>query len=293
MQIAIIMASRGLVFSKTVESVISNILENPQHTYKLYMAHNRPLPQCFNEPLEAALLDKPEAVWFVEEDMVIGKGALAEMVQLFYNGYKVSTGDYVDRRTKKDLVARNELGTVLFSGMGCLFVAASLIAQLPKPYIRQGCFYLVDTPLGKDYEYIEGKRTEWYGTQDVYFTYMLRKLAGSIAVIKAKIGHLELIKSGADLQNNGVHDIMEYNLINKVEAGLVDTIGFFGHNWKDMLVKVNHTGVCMGYNYYKGVPINLPDDVINAIGRDNVEVVQEQYKPPRNTVMESNQVKTK
>lgn len=296
MKIAIIIASRGLVFSKTMDSVLSNILENVQHkiTFKLYMAHNLPIPQCFNEPLEQALADKPDLVWFVEEDMVIGKGALTEMLTMIYNGYKVVTGEYVDRRTNKNLTVKNEVGTVLFCGMGCLLVQASLFPLLTAPYIKRGCFKRIDTPNGSDYELVEGKNTDWYGTQDVYLTLKLRQLAGVIGVIKAPVGHLELLKTGDDLKNNGTHAIIEHTLANAVASPLVDTIGFYGHT-KGMQVKVNHSGVCMGYNYTIGVPVNLPDEVITAIGRDNVEFleVNEEFKAPQNTAMQKGQVKTK
>lgn len=295
MKIAVILASRGLVFSKTMESVVSNILENVQHkiTFKLYMAHNLPLPECFNQPLTQALNDKPDLVWFVEEDMVIGSGALTEMLGLIYNGYKIVTGEYVDRRTNKNLTVKNEVGTVLFCGMGCLLIKAELFKAFTAPYIKQGCFKRIDTPNGSDYELID-RQTTWYGTQDVYLTHKLRQVGGAIGVIKAPVGHLELIKTGDDLKNNGTHAIVEHTLADAVASTLVDTIGFYGHT-KGMLVKVNHSGNCMGYNYTLGVPVNLPDEVITAIGRDNVEFIEvnEEFKAPQNTAMQRNQVKTK
>lgn len=296
MQIAIIIASRGLVFSKTMESVVANILDNVSHkiTFKLYMAHNLPIPQCFNQPLEQALADKPDLVWFVEEDMVIGKGALAEMLGLIYNGYKIVTGEYVDRRTNKNLTVKNEVGEVLFCGMGCLLVQANLFTLLTEPYIRQGCFKRIDTPNGSQYELVEGKTTTWYGTQDVYLTHQLKKVGGNIGVIKTPIGHLELISKGEDLKNNGLHGVVEHTLADTVLSPLVDTIGYYGHT-KGMQVKVNHSGVCMGYNYTIGVPVNLPDEVITAIGRNNVEFleVNSEFKAPQNTEMQRHQVKTK
>lgn len=38
-------------------------------------------------------------------------------------------------------------------------------------------------------------------------------------------------------------------------------------------VKVNHSGYCEGYTYEKGVAVNLPKDVLAALGEDSYEVV--------------------
>ena len=71
-KLAVIVPSRGLMFSETLEELL-NELEG--FNYEIFWAHERPLPECFNEPTEEALKD-PEvfAVLFVEDDMIIPKG---------------------------------------------------------------------------------------------------------------------------------------------------------------------------------------------------------------------------
>jgi len=297
MKIAVIMASRGLVFSKTMETVFDNINDNlVGNTFKLFMAHDLPIPDCFNVPLLDALASKPDVVWFVEEDMVIGQGTLAAMLKEFNNGYKFITGEYVDRRTGANLICRNEKGVVIYTGMGCLLIDVKIFDKLPQPYLQQKCFVKVKTAHGNDYKMIKGK-VSWYGTQDAYLSCMVRKLGYEIKVVKTKIGHLQLLEKGKDEKNAGQHKIKEFNLADcKAENKMLDTIGFWFHTDNNMLVKVNHTGGCMGYNYTKDQPINLPEEVIGAIGADNVTAVAEpkkHFKPTHNTAIKPKTVKQK
>lgn len=297
MQIAVIMASRGLVFSKTMETVFDNIKDNlAGNTFDLFMAHDLPIPDCFNAPLEQALATKPDAVWFVEEDMVIGKGTLAVMLKEFNNGYKFITGEYVDRRTGKNLICRNEKGIVIYTGMGCLLIDVKVFDKIPQPYLQQKCFVRVKTAHGSDYKMTTGN-VNWYGTQDVYLSCLVRRLGYEIKVVKTKIGHLQLLEKGDDVKNNGQHKIKEFNLSDKVgDSKMLDTIGFWFHTENNMLVKVNHNGGCMGYNYTKDQPIELPDEVIAAIGAENVTAVEKpakHFKPTHNTAIKPKTVKQK
>lgn len=305
------MPSRGLVFSRTMETVIQN-LQSTGVEYELFMAHDLPLPECFNEPIERALKSNVDVIWFVEEDMVIYPGILSKMLKEYQKGYKVISGEYADRRTGITLVARNEKGVVLYSGMGCLLVDASLFSKLDKPYIRRYCFQLIKTKHGKDYKPLPEVMPKWYGTQDVWFSYRLRKLGNEIKVIEGKIGHLQLVARGKDEKNAGAHTIVEVNLKSAEQPKLFDTIGFDVYYVSKMLVKVNHTGSCMDHFYTKGVAVDLPEEVIGAIGKENVQIVEvvksKKVEPkkgetktaktkemiaPKKTVMEKTQVETK
>jgi hypothetical protein len=65
------------MFSETFEELL-NELED--FDYEIFWAHGRPLPDCFNEPLEKVLADPTVfAVLFCEDDMIIPKGILKQM----------------------------------------------------------------------------------------------------------------------------------------------------------------------------------------------------------------------
>ena len=49
--IAVILPSRGLIFSRTADEILQNLKDIP---HKIYFSHRKPIPDCFNEPVEEA-----------------------------------------------------------------------------------------------------------------------------------------------------------------------------------------------------------------------------------------------
>lgn len=43
-------------------------------------------------------------------------------------------------------------------------------------------------------------------------------------------------------------------------------------------VKVNHSGSCGDFQYVAGQPVRLPEDILDALGSDSYEVVEEPKK---------------
>lgn len=170
---------------------------------ELYMSHDLPIPDCFNKPLNKALLDDPELIWFVEEDMYLPSNTLDKMVELYEAGNLVISSEYADRRTGRTLVTRNSKGEVLYSGMGCLLIHNSVLRKMEEPIIRTGVFWLKDD----DYEYHPELTAKGYGTQDVYLSWKIREQGHKIVLVDMDIGHLSLIEKSEDIINNGQHKI--------------------------------------------------------------------------------------
>ena len=202
MRIGIITASRGLVFSKTMESIFSNI---KGRDCELYMAHDLPIPDCFNTPLKKALDDGCDLIWFVEEDMLIPEGTLDKMIKLYLKGNKVISSEYADRRTGKSFVERDNEGNVLYAGMGCLLVDANLMRELSPDYIQTCVFWIKNEDGVKYLEPHPEIENKGYGTQDIWLNWKLRQLGHNISLVEAKIGHLRLTKTGEDNNNKGTH----------------------------------------------------------------------------------------
>lgn len=266
-KIAVILPSRGLVFSRTMESVIDNLYG---YDYQLFMAHNLPIPDCFNVPLEKALTSytKFDLIWFVEEDMVIYPHTLDSMVEIIEKGELCVSAEYADRRTGRNLVCRNEKGTVIYTGMGCLLVDARVFTKLEKPYLRRATFEKIDTKDGFDYELVDSSNNEWYGTQDVYFSYTLRKLGIEIQIVKAKIGHLQLVERGKNETNAGAHEIKEIFIIDPKPLEPYEFIGGSKLVGEKMVIP-KFSGSCMGQTFIEGQQILLAPEIINTVGQDN------------------------
>lgn len=65
-----------------------------------------------------------------------------------------------------------------------------------------------------------------------------------------------------------------------------------------MLVIVNHTGICAGKHFTAGVEVDLPEEVVNALGSSakvvggKVKKAKEQ-KAPKNKMVTKKEVKNK
>lgn len=51
-KIAVILPSRGLVFSKTVDELLREL---KPYSYEIFWSHGRPIPDCFEIPTQEAL----------------------------------------------------------------------------------------------------------------------------------------------------------------------------------------------------------------------------------------------
>lgn len=204
MKIGVVLPSRGLVFSKTMESVFNN---TKGKDWQLYMAHDLPIPDCFNIPLKLSLKDGCKLIWFVEEDMYIPPDTLDKMLALFAAGEKVISSNYADRRTGKSFVELDNNGEVLYAGMGCLLVDAEILKKMAPDYL-QTCVFWIKTGGGEKWlePHPEIKNTG-YGTQDIWLNWKIRELGYKIALVDSKIGHLQLVEKSPDNTNTGQHKI--------------------------------------------------------------------------------------
>jgi hypothetical protein len=203
MKLGIVMASRGTMFSKTMESVFNNIKNFPEELdYNLYMAHGRPIPDCFNEPLDKALSEGCDYIWFVEEDMLLPPDTLH---RLWATTESVVTVDYADRRTGIPLILRDVTNRVVFSGMGCMLVKREVFEKMSPPYLKCMEVWKITEDNGDvRWEPQPNIKSSGYGKQDIYFCWAVRNVGYEIAELKdANIGHMSLMSKAEDIQNNG------------------------------------------------------------------------------------------
>jgi len=201
MKINVVLPSRGLVFSRTMDSVFRNLRGMES---SLFMAHDLPIPECFNTPMEEALGEYCDYVWFVEEDMLLPDFTLAKMIYMDCNVVSV---DYADKRTGRPFLQKDGHGHVLYTGVGCMLVKRDVFNHLERPFFKEALLKLNDD--GSTEEII-GAKTEGlvYGTQDVYFCNKLLEAGYEIDVLNdADIGHLTVLTFGENNKNDGSHKI--------------------------------------------------------------------------------------
>lgn len=196
MRIAVLMPSRGLIFSETIEEVLR---EAAPFDFQIFFSHSRPIPECFNEPMEKILEGDFSHVWIVEEDMVLPKGILQELIDL---NSPLATMDYPAVEGVM-CVKRDGNGKVLYTGTGCLLIDRGVLELVEKPVFDTE--HIWDTSgkyLGK-----RDPREKIYGQHDVQFFMRVKELGLPVAVTDT-IGHQrKIIEYGQKEVNDGFHKI--------------------------------------------------------------------------------------
>lgn len=201
-KLAVVLPSRGLMFSQTFEELLTELRG---FNYKIFWAHSRPLPECFNEPVELALQDDGVfAVLLVEDDMIIPKGAIHKM---FAQSYPVVSYDYPFKNDGDSTLLHDPAGNAIYSGTGLMLIARSILEALPKPIFRTDTAW--DTMIkGDSLVFWPRKLTKVaYGLHDVNLGIMLFANNIPIKPMAKSAGQRKLVKLGEPGSNNGAHTI--------------------------------------------------------------------------------------
>lgn len=192
--------SRGLVHSRTVEAVHSNLYDccSEGDEWDVVFTHGEPIPDAQNRVVKLALLQHPRYLWFVEEDIVPPDGCLEEMLKLESRvvsaKYRLKGGSWAHRMVD---------GEVLFCGLGCLLLGSSVFQILDYPWFRSDVSYdqFLQNSTG------EPRR---FGGQDIYFFAQLKRAGIKANVIDVECDHLYVSKFGEPGQNVGFHSIGKF-----------------------------------------------------------------------------------
>jgi hypothetical protein len=198
--------SRGLVHSRTVESIMQNISACHSIEWAGWMlTHDLPIPDCFEQVTEKALAKGADALWFVEEDMQPEPQTLSKMVKALRNGADIATVQYSFKPVQYDWIGEamttDANGKVTWCGMGCILINRRVFDEVPRPWF---CTYnrLVRA---------DGTVT-WQGGESVYgcdvmFTFVCYSMGFEFAIVDAKVNHLRIIEQGKAGQNERYHII--------------------------------------------------------------------------------------
>ena len=194
--IAVLLPSRGLVFSQTIGEVLREVAP---FSYQIFFSHSRPIPEAFNEPMDKILRGSFDYVWIVEEDMVLPKGILKELLDL---NQPIATMDYPAVEGVM-CVQRDQDGNVEYTGTGCLLIERGVLELVKKP------IFSTDHIWGTDGKYL-GKRDpreKVYGQHDIHFFKQIKELGIPIGVTKT-VGHQrKIVEYGQKEVNDGFHEI--------------------------------------------------------------------------------------
>lgn len=217
-KLAVILPSRGLMFSETLEELL-NELEGFER--EIFWAHGKSLPQCFNDPTEAALADPDVyALLICEDDMILPKGILKQM---FAENYPVVALDYPFQQQGDATVLHDPEGFAYWSGTGFLLVAKGVLENMDRPIWRTDQTF--DPFIDKDTIHFWPRKLNkvYYGLHDLNFGLTLYSAGLPIKPMARTAGQRKLKNLGQPGTNNGAHDIVELTEVGRdLVSGMIN-----------------------------------------------------------------------
>lgn len=209
MKVAIILPSRGLMFSQTADEILQNVKQIP---HKFFFSHKKPIPECFEIPTLQALQD-PEVthLWFIEDDTVLTIGTLRALLDADVNAV---TCDYPVTKDGRGSVFYDQGGNVVFCGTGCLLVKRKVFDSLKTPYFTDKVRWTM-LNYGEAVKLTGIYGNTGYGTHDITFCIKLWNTGVIIKTIPQKLGQRKLLALGKAGSNNGAHNIEVWKKIVK------------------------------------------------------------------------------
>jgi len=203
-KLAVIVPSRGLMFSETLQELLRELEGIP---HEIYWAHEKSLPECFNEPTERALADPDVfALLFCEDDMILPKGILQEM---FDEGYPLVALDYPFQQNGDSTCLHDPNGYAFWTGTGFLLVARQILENMEKPIWRTNMTF--DPFIDKDTIHFWPRKLDkvYYGLHDLRFGLVLYSAGLPVKPLTRTAGQRKLKALGEPHTNKGAHEIYE------------------------------------------------------------------------------------
>lgn len=211
-KIAVIFPSRGLAFSRTAEELLDNL---KGYDYKIFFSHRKPLPRCFNDPLNEALKGDYTHIWIVEDDMILRPGTLKKMLKA---DEPIVTANYPVNENGRGAVFFDKNGEPVFCGTGCLLIKREVFDKLKEPYFTDEIGWRPYNMLNKNVKFVGVEMKGEYGTHDITFCMKARKAGYKIHCIDTKLAQRKLVALGKAGSNNGAHHITNWRKIDKYKV---------------------------------------------------------------------------
>lgn len=211
--IGVILPSRGMLFTETLKELLDE-LWGIQH--KLYWSHGNSLPKCFNMPLTKALKGSHTHILIVEDDMVLSKGILRELLE---SDEDIIACDYPVNTEPSGTVLYDTKGKAIFTGTGFMLIKRKVFNDLPTPVFRSDISWQYYGHENK-VRFLAKKANPntSYGQHDITFGLYNYLRGKPIAVSKTILKQRKLKAKGTNASNNGADDIVILDKYKKLVA---------------------------------------------------------------------------
>ena len=203
----VVTPSRGLVHSRTVEAVMSNIANASGHEFRGWtLTHDLPIPDCHETATAQALATGADALWFVEEDNIPPPDTLARSFAALATD-PIAALDYpVGESPSWACIARDATGHIYWCGLGATLIHRRVFEAIERPWFRAMTYAIQPGPDGRKQLVDPGIPSE-YGGQDIYFFRRALAAGFMIGQVPGVAGHARLRALGKAQTNQGAHTI--------------------------------------------------------------------------------------
>lgn len=193
--VAFILPSRGLVHSRTIES----ILINKDVDDEIFISNDNPIPECFNIPIDLAIRSPRNFthIFIVEEDIVLKDDTLESLLKADVD---VAAADYALGDGSR---VTSEYAGYKMSGTGCILIKREAMLKL-LPFSSKNQYNVANMEV---YNELDDEH-KTYGMQDIDMWIRAQKAGMSIAIV-GEVKHLKVTQMGEKGKNDGFHIIEE------------------------------------------------------------------------------------
>lgn len=199
MRIAVLIPSRGLVHSRTMQSILREI-RHKKFTYGIFFTNDLPIPESHNALTRKALDWLADYLWFVEEDILVPRHTLEKMIALHK---PIVAVDYPVGEKRYSCIAKKQ-GKILWCGLGCTLIDRGVFDKIGYPWFETNKTARItsEDPFEYKLEDIPNK----YGGHDILFGIKAREKGVEIAQLEGvTAGHIKPILMGDGRTNSGAH----------------------------------------------------------------------------------------
>lgn len=209
--IGVVFPSRGMVFTETLQELLRELSDVP-HT--IYWSHGNKLPSCFNKPLSRALNGQHSHIWLVEDDMVLKKGILKELLDADED---LIACDYTLVDAPSGTILHDENDEAFLSGTGCLLVKKKVLDEMPRPIFTSKIKWTFRYGDGKVKFFAQkADPLKAYGMHDISFGLYHYMRGNPIKVATTILYQRKLAKKGENATNQGTDTIKIYDQYKKI-----------------------------------------------------------------------------
>lgn len=187
MRIMTVLPTRGLIHSKTVQGLISNIAG----VSGLVIVSEERMPDCFNMGVEQALDEGATHIWMVEEDNELPDGVLEAMIN---EDKPIVTCDYPVAKGVSQVHTQHGY---TWCGVGNTLIKSEVFEAVGSPWFE------VDKHINQNGDVLEVKNVDKsWGGHDAFFFYKAFQKGFEVSVLEGWRGEHYRVKEVPKLETN-------------------------------------------------------------------------------------------